>query len=363
MNKKDLRSLILTMFLLISVMILGIFGCANPEILVNEEKPSDNANLSSLSISYKEYIVDNSGDTKVETKKLVMSPAFDKDVLTYNVDLSYDTDVLLIKPVLEDGKSSIKINNQSVKNDKDNSVIIKRNSLTVTLIKIDVTAQNGTEKSYSVTLKIKIPTTTTTTLGNGGTTETTISNGSSTTTLANGVTTTISNGNVTTTSTGNVTTTNGNGVTTTNGNNPSTTVVITIPVTTTSSTAGTTIPTTTTTTIPYDGVIIYYKSTSADPTIWAWELDGKAVMTQINPLYAWPGPKMTAVAGKTNWYKFEIPSTAMSNPIKELHMKFKGEGTEYKREVPVKTGWLSGSTWTDDCPDLPQKPTISISPV
>ena len=234
--------------------------------------------------------------------------------------------------------------------------MIKENSKLISSIFIDVIAQNGDKKRYVVNLVSNNSQVTTTTINAGS--STTLSDNSSdittTTFQSSSSTTTLGSGSSTTTVSGGSTTTVGVGSSTTL-NNGSTTTVTNPPVTTTSST-------TTTTTIPYDGVIIYYKSSTSDPTIWAWELNGEACMTKINNTYAWPGPKMTAVIGKTNWYKFEIPSSAMSTPIKELHMKFKGEVTEYTRSVPVKTGWLSGSTWTDECPDLPSKPSITISP-
>ncbi len=118
---------------------------------------------------------------------------------------------------------------------------------------------------------------------------------------------------------------------------------------------------TTTTTIPYDGVVIYYKQTSGTPKIWVWELSGKEISTTMG--YTWPGPEMQAVAGKTGWYKFEIPASKLSTPAKELRMKFNGGGSEIARTTPVKTGWYNGTTWSDECPDLPEKPSISLSPI
>lgn len=111
--------------------------------------------------------------------------------------------------------------------------------------------------------------------------------------------------------------------------------------------------TTTTTTIPTNSLKIYYYSTTA-PTVWIWEDGGVAISQSMG--FSWPGPAMTAVAGYTNWWVFEIPGT-YAPFTKALKMKF-NEGAEISRNPPA-TGWYKNSAWTDTCPDTPSTTTTT----
>jgi len=104
------------------------------------------------------------------------------------------------------------------------------------------------------------------------------------------------------------------------------------------------------------GITIYYYSTTANPTIWVWELNGRPISEQMG--YTWPGPAMTLVSN--SWYKFEIPES-FAPFTKPLKMKFKGSDPEYTRDPPA-TGWFKEGQWYDTCPDGPLPPSVSATP-
>jgi len=104
------------------------------------------------------------------------------------------------------------------------------------------------------------------------------------------------------------------------------------------------------------GVTIYYYSTTANPTIWVWEDNGRAISQLMR--YTWPGPAMASIG--YNWYKFEIPES-FAPFTKALKMKFKGSDPEYTRNPP-ETGWFKNGTWTNTCPDGPFPPSVSANP-
>jgi len=132
--------------------------------------------------------------------------------------------------------------------------------------------------------------------------------------------------------------------------------------TTTSSTTSTSTTSTTTTTIPYSGIKIYYKSTTGAPTIWLWELSGRAISELQGNTWN-TQPKMQAVTGLSNWYVYEIDKdkngASLAPFTKELRMKFNSAATDIGL-TPPRTAYYDGSQWYNECPD--GKPAISISP-
>ncbi len=103
-------------------------------------------------------------------------------------------------------------------------------------------------------------------------------------------------------------------------------------------------------------ISIYFKKTSGNaPTIWYWEENGRA-LAQLKG-FSWPGPSMSSVGG--GWYKYDIPSDLY--PINlPLKVHFDG-GSALTRNPPV-TGWYNGSSWSNDNPDPPPAPSVSLEP-
>jgi len=105
------------------------------------------------------------------------------------------------------------------------------------------------------------------------------------------------------------------------------------------------------------GISLYYKkSGDTAPTVWYWEGSGGRALATLKGL-SWPGPAMTSVGG--DWWKYDIPADLLpiTLPIK---VKFDA-GAELTRDPPA-TGWWNGSAWSNENPDPPAPPSISVTP-
>jgi len=108
------------------------FGCLE---LIEEVTPSNNANLSGLTLS--------AG---------VLTPTFQPNVTNYSVNVTNDISSITVTPTTEDNNATIKVNNQDVINGQSSQPInlnIGSNAITIT-----VTAQdNSTKKTYTINVK------------------------------------------------------------------------------------------------------------------------------------------------------------------------------------------------------------------
>ncbi len=108
----------------------------------------------------------------------------------------------------------------------------------------------------------------------------------------------------------------------------------------------------------FDGVILYVNAATA-PTIWCWEDGGKAISQLMG--YTWETqPAMTkATEAADGWYKFEIKSTYLTGgkSIKVMLNK-----ADIAARTSGTTGWYKSGQWTDENPDKPVGPKVSLSP-
>ena len=103
-------------------------------------------------------------------------------------------------------------------------------------------------------------------------------------------------------------------------------------------------------------VSIYFKKTSGPaPKICYWEEGGRA-LAQLKG-FTWPGPEMTNAGG--GWWKYDIPADLY--PL-TLPLKVHFDGGSALTRNPPTTGWYNGSSWSNDNPDPPAAPSVSLSP-
>lgn len=101
-------------------------------ITVTREAPSSNANLGNLAIS-----------------QGTLSPAFDATVTAYNASVDYSTGSIDITPTVGDSNATVTVNGNAVTSGNASTVALNTGSNTVT---IQVTAQNGSTKTYTITV-------------------------------------------------------------------------------------------------------------------------------------------------------------------------------------------------------------------
>lgn len=112
----------------------------------------------------------------------------------------------------------------------------------------------------------------------------------------------------------------------------------------------------------YDGLRIYYKSTSGTPTIWAWEDANPSGNEGDIPITtgSWPGPSMSSVDGVDNWYIFEVPAAELTDGMPyDIKIIFNASG---EHTYDSTKQWYDGSKWYSDNPDGPQPPVVSATP-
>ena len=108
---------------------------------------------------------------------------------------------------------------------------------------------------------------------------------------------------------------------------------------------------------PYDGVVIYVKSTTA-PTIWIWETTGTKIECTKAMGFTWDTqPVMVAATGMndaTGWFKFEIPSANVSGGALSFILNKGSTITSTK----TATFWYDNGTYSDTDPSTPVGPVL-----
>ncbi|MBK1809106.1 cadherin-like beta sandwich domain-containing protein [Clostridium sp. YIM B02505] len=102
---------------------------------------SSNSNLSSLTLQ--------TSDSSIIT----LSPSFEADKLNYTAAVSYSTSSIVVAPVTADKTARVSINGAALLTDK---LTIPNLSVGDNLIRISVTAEDGTIKAYTVNIKREV---------------------------------------------------------------------------------------------------------------------------------------------------------------------------------------------------------------
>ncbi len=80
-----------------------------------------------------------------------LNPAFDANLLSYTVDVANNVDSIVVTPTLQDPAATMTVDGQPLASGQAQSVSLNGPG-SITLINIVVTAQNGTEKTYLITV-------------------------------------------------------------------------------------------------------------------------------------------------------------------------------------------------------------------
>ncbi|RLL81716.1 InlB B-repeat-containing protein [Mesotoga sp. BH458_6_3_2_1] len=81
----------------------------------------------------------------------LLNPIFNKDIETYNVNVSHDTTELTITATLSDTKASMTINEEVAESGTGKTITLNAAGQSTT-ITIEVTAEDGTKKTYTITV-------------------------------------------------------------------------------------------------------------------------------------------------------------------------------------------------------------------
>ena len=81
----------------------------------------------------------------------LLDPSFNKDIETYNVNVSHDTTELTVTATLSDTKASMTINEEVVESGTGKTITLNAAGQSTT-ITIEVTAEDGTKKTYTITV-------------------------------------------------------------------------------------------------------------------------------------------------------------------------------------------------------------------
>ncbi|MDH5725267.1 MAG: cadherin-like beta sandwich domain-containing protein [Nitrospira sp.] len=103
-------------------------------VLINRASLAGNNSLQSLSVS-----------------PGTLTPTFDANLLSYTVDVANNVGNVMVTPTLQDPVATVTVDGQPVVSGQAQSVSLN-GAGSITLINIVVTAQNGTEKTYLITV-------------------------------------------------------------------------------------------------------------------------------------------------------------------------------------------------------------------
>ena len=81
----------------------------------------------------------------------LLNPIFNKDIETYNVNVSHDTTELTVTATLSDTKASMTINEEVAESGTGKTITLNAAGQSTT-ITIEVTAEDGTKKTYTITV-------------------------------------------------------------------------------------------------------------------------------------------------------------------------------------------------------------------
>jgi hypothetical protein len=131
------------------VITLGPAGSTTPVSIVVSESGSNSRTYTVL--LNRAGLAGNNSLQSLSVSPGTLAPTFDANLLSYTVDVINNISDVMVTPTLQDPIATVTVNGQPVASGQTQSVSLN-GAGSITLINIVVTAQNGTEKTYLVTV-------------------------------------------------------------------------------------------------------------------------------------------------------------------------------------------------------------------
>jgi hypothetical protein len=131
------------------VITLGPAGSTTPVSIVVSESGSNSRTYTVL--LNRAGLAGNNSLQGLSVSPGTLAPTFDANLLSYTVDVINNISDVMVTPTLEDPIATVTVDGQPVASGQTQSVSLN-GAGSITLINIVVTAQNGTEKTYLVTV-------------------------------------------------------------------------------------------------------------------------------------------------------------------------------------------------------------------
>jgi len=131
------------------VITLGPAGSTTPVSIVVSESGSNSRTYTVL--LNRAGLAGNNSLLSLSVSPGTLAPTFDANLLSYTVDVANNVASVMVTPTLQDQAATVTIDGQPVASGQAQPVALN-GAGTITLINIVVTAQNGTEKTYLVTV-------------------------------------------------------------------------------------------------------------------------------------------------------------------------------------------------------------------
>jgi hypothetical protein len=131
------------------VITLGPAGSTTPVSIVVSESGSNSRTYTVL--LNRAGLAGNNSLQSLSVSPGTLAPTFDANLLSYTVDVTNNISDVMVTPTLQDPIATVTVDGQPVASGQTQSVSLK-GAGSITLINIVVTAQNGTEKTYLVTV-------------------------------------------------------------------------------------------------------------------------------------------------------------------------------------------------------------------
>jgi hypothetical protein len=128
---------------------LGPAGTTTPVSIVVSESSSNSRTYTVL--INRAGLAGNNSLLSLSVSPGTLAPTFDANLLSYTVDVASDVSSVMVTPALQDPAAAVTVDGQPVASGQAQSVVLN-GAGSITLIDIVVTAQNGSEKTYLVTV-------------------------------------------------------------------------------------------------------------------------------------------------------------------------------------------------------------------
>ncbi len=132
-----------------SVITLGPAGTTTPVSIVVSESGSNSRTYTVL--INRASLAGNNSLQSLSISPGTLTPTFDANMLSYTVDVANNDGSVMVTPTLQDLTATMTVDGQDVASGQAQSVTLN-GAGSITLINIVVTAQNGTQKTYLVTV-------------------------------------------------------------------------------------------------------------------------------------------------------------------------------------------------------------------
>ncbi|GKS63444.1 hypothetical protein YTPLAS72_07480 [Nitrospira sp.] len=132
-----------------SIIPLGPAGTTTPVSIVVSESGSNSRTYTVL--INRAGLAGNNSLQSLSISPGTLAPTFDANMLSYTVDVANNVGSVIVTPTLQDLTATVTVDGQDVASGQAQSVTLN-GAGSITLINIVVTAQNGTQKTYLVTV-------------------------------------------------------------------------------------------------------------------------------------------------------------------------------------------------------------------